>query len=53
MKNALFLIIGVTIGSLGAANLFASPKEPVVQVKAETIIGHRIGPAGQEMLLVK
>lgn len=56
MKNHIYFVIGLIIGSIGLANLSAlaeERKEVVVAVKKETILGHRVGPHGQEMLVVK
>lgn len=56
MKNYLFFVIGLTIGSIGLANLsaMAEDRKDVVTVeKKQTILGHRIGPNGQEMLVVR
>lgn len=56
MKNHIYFVIGLIVGSIGLANLSAladDRKEVVAVVKKEIILGHRIGPNGQEMLVVK
>jgi hypothetical protein len=53
MKNAILFVLGLTISSVGMAQLNAMAKAPTVTVKSETILGHRIGPAGQSMLITK
>jgi len=54
MKNAILFILGVAISSVAVANLYGS-NEPVgaTAVKAEVILGHRIGSNGQEILVTK
>ena len=54
MKNAILFILGVAISSVAVANLYGS-NEPVgaTAVKAEVILGHRIGSKGQEILVTK
>ena len=50
-KNASLVVVGVMLSLiLGVAHVNAS-KAPVVSNKAEVVLGHRIGPQGQEMLV--
>jgi hypothetical protein len=54
MKNHIYFVIGLIIGSIGLANLSAladDRKEVVAVEKKQTILGHRIGPGNQEMLV--
>lgn len=54
MKNITFFLVGLVISSLGLSQLVnANTVETVTAVKAEVILGHRIGPNGQSMLVVK
>lgn len=50
-KNVSLLFAGIVVAlTLGVAHVNAS-KAPVSVDQAEVILGHRIGPQGQEMLV--
>jgi hypothetical protein len=55
--QTVYFLIGLAIGSMGLEQLsnLSSPNhaETVAAVKKEIILGHRIGPNGQEMLVVR
>lgn len=55
--STLYFLLGLTISSVGLNQLcsFGDTKhtEAVASVKKEIILGHRIGPQGQEMLVVR
>lgn len=55
LKKIAYLVVGVVAGALLANDVINHYTEtPVVKVAAEqTILGHRIGPGGIEMLIVK
>lgn len=54
MKNVIWFVLGVALSSVAVGTLYGSEKnQTVTSVKSETILGHRIGPGGQSMLVVK
>lgn len=55
MRNVALLLICVAFSSvcLSKLNDLGHPNKEVASVKAQVILGHRIGPNGQEMLVVK
>ena len=53
MKKAMIFMLALVAGAGIMNNVMASKAENVTAVKAQVILGHRIGPAGQEMLILK
>jgi hypothetical protein len=53
MKKALIFTLALIAGGGIMNNVMASKAPTVTAVKAEVILGHRIGPSGQEMLVTK
>lgn len=51
MKAISLVVAGIVLGMAVMAG--ATYKAPVVQKDSEIVLGHRIGPAGQEMLVIK
>lgn len=50
-KNVSLFLAGIVVSlTLGVAHVNAS-KAPVINDQAEVVLGHRIGPQGQEMLV--
>lgn len=50
-KNVSLFLAGIVVAlTLGVAHVNAS-KTPVAHDQAEVVLGHRIGPQGQEMLV--
>lgn len=52
MKKSLSLVVAGIFLALTAGVVHQSAsKAPVIDNQAEVVLGHRIGPAGQEMLV--
>lgn len=54
--QSLWFVLGVTIGSLGLSQISANAEEARVAAvakaeKKQVVLGHRIGPGNQEMLV--
>lgn len=53
MKNVILFVLGVAISCAVFAQVGTTNTKPAATTKAEVILGHRIGPNGEEMLVTK
>lgn len=48
-----WFFLAVAVSSFSAQQLEAMASDKTVSVKKEVVLGHRVGPNGQEMLVTK
>lgn len=53
MTNVAVFLLCIAVSSVGLQKLGTMYSEPTNGTKKEVVLGHRVGPAGQVMLVTK